>query len=794
MSFSALPTECIELILQELQDQDDVRTLKSLLLVSRHLCALTLPHFYITAIEGPTDIDDYALFQLLLRQRPPADVSPLLSAAFDVFPDGTTNYSKEDQSSMPMSAGIHIDYLSYVRCFYLEEAIYHKRPEDRSPRLRSLAFKSKTGEIAQAYGEGGLDASLPFPLPVLMEALDMKNVRRCAVTSALRRDLSWTLCTPYLEKVRSMYLPLSDLWRYIPLLDRFKSLESVVFIMDELLVIPDFNPEVDPEVATELENCRNKSNQQFKDMVLFVKRHVELFPGQLNTADCPSDISWMLKTRRCPLDIWEEVAWLPQSVRKLEEINVDNWIHVSRRINTLDLSSVRVVKLPLLSDQGIASVNALLSSRPYSPPLSRCRSLRELYLDAVGGSYSFKWAVDERLAFNRNNGLETAERSVGGSGMRVSPMETPKPLVPLQKIVTSIPYPHDQLDDIVFAFSDTLESIEVISCAEDIEMDDQHSIRIGKDWRLPRLRNLSISSQDVPLAIDPDLFQGMGDNLESIELSDYMSQFQSKDLYLCSPPLNPLPRLHTVDLTGVPALVFHPDTLLKTVNLKSLTLYSNNGVEELQDDCGNAQHGKMTIDDHFSCWFWDWRLPNLDSLSLEGDFAYNFSFRMLQGCPSLKTLQLTLGERLRSLKRHDFFSALESPSTEDGSLTENQEMVSSSVELLTLRGVWVMNDELLPTLYTTVFPNMRRLTEIQTSGYSIEGWLTALRGHGRLKEAECGTKCTKDDAEHLESMGLLSRPQLSRQYVNGVQEFAQGDGPFFFFGDGKTWYYGEKGD
>jgi len=127
MSLSALPTECIELILQELQDQKDIQTLRRLLLVNRHLCSMTLPYFYIAAIEGRRHIDEFALFQLLLRQRPPKDVSPLLSAAFDVFPDepaGTAVPAEGNRPCTPTSTGVHIDYLSYVPSFYFEDIDY----------------------------------------------------------------------------------------------------------------------------------------------------------------------------------------------------------------------------------------------------------------------------------------------------------------------------------------------------------------------------------------------------------------------------------------------------------------------------------------------------------------------------------------------------------------------------------------------------------------------------------------------------------------------------------------------
>ena len=587
----------------------------------------------------------------------------------------------------------------------------------------------------------------------------------------------------------------------MPLLGRFKSLVSVDFKMDELLEFSSDMTEVDPEVASELEQCQDKRNQQFKDMLSFVRKHTELFPGQLQEVDCPLDISWGGEEIRCRSEIWEELYWLVQSKKELSEITTFNWGLVTRRIHEVNLGSVNVFNLQALSEEEAGYASDLLSNQP--PILSRYRSLRKLSLGVLGESFSLKWAVDVKLASNRCNALDHTLDAVGGSAMIVSPFQKQLPLIPLEVISISIPSSSQSvLDDLAYAFGDTLKEITVEIYVAEGNTENTPSVRVGQDWRLPQLRTINIWSEDVRLLIDPDLLQGMTENLEKIDLFDKSSRHQCWDLCLISPPPNPLARLHTVNLHGAPAVLFHPDTLLKTTNLKILFLGTERGEfdasleEESLGKSGDTQQDRMTPGDHFPHWSWNWNLPSLDYLHLEGEFAYYFSFRMLDGCPSLRHLWLELQGRSRALELQDFISVPSSettPSTGGNFCSENPEVISSSVAYLYLDDGWEMTNELLPILFTTVFRNMLWLEEYRTTGYSLQGWLAALKGHSRLIGARCGLQRTGDDEMIAEGMGLVSKPLPPGYQFHGKEVFNDdSDRPLFFFSAEKTWYYGKE--
>ncbi|KAG0040544.1 hypothetical protein BGZ83_002500 [Gryganskiella cystojenkinii] len=204
--------------------------------------------------------------QSLLRQRPAGDISELLNLAYDVFserqyannhPDrhdpvdenqhNNSNSNNNSNSISPKKPSI--DYISFILNFDFESCIYspqcwgsHHRfiAEDYPSLLATYTFKTKTGDLAVNFGEGAHDENLLLPLEVMTEGRDgpKKNVFRYgALSVTLRRDLTWTLCSPVLEQIGSLIIPLSDIDRYLDSIERFKSLKSVKFIVDEVLAL-----------------------------------------------------------------------------------------------------------------------------------------------------------------------------------------------------------------------------------------------------------------------------------------------------------------------------------------------------------------------------------------------------------------------------------------------------------------------------------------------------------------------------------------------------------------------------
>ncbi|KAG0295211.1 hypothetical protein BGZ96_012313 [Linnemannia gamsii] len=86
-----------------------------------------------------------------------------------------------------------------------------------------------------------------------------------------------------------------------------------------------------------------------------------------------------------------------------------------------------------------------------------------------------------------------------------------------------------------------------------------------------------------------------------------------------------------------------------------------------ENECGDADGGGgdhstiSTLLQRRPVWTWDWELPKLTSLILNGEFAYRFKFRMLDGTPGLADLSINLNSLSHQHKRHVSFADLLKP-------------------------------------------------------------------------------------------------------------------------------------
>ncbi|KAF9536075.1 hypothetical protein EC957_000491, partial [Mortierella hygrophila] len=120
-------------------------------------------------------------------------------------------------------------------------------------------------------------------------------------------------------------------------------------------------------------------------------------------------------------------------------------------------------------------------------------------------------------------------------------------------------------------------------------------------------------------------------------------------------------------------------------------------------------------------WTWDWDLPRLTHLTLTGEIAYRFQFKMLQGTPNLVQLNAdirpTTGIHKRTLGVKEFLQKTQEMQTMGGAQDNDDDnsnnsesskdnilgMQSKYIQLpvlrtLTLRGTWVLDTEVLESL------------------------------------------------------------------------------------------------
>ncbi|KAF9216060.1 hypothetical protein BGZ59_011153 [Podila verticillata] len=183
-------------------------------------------------------------------------------------------------------------------------------------------------------------------------------------------------------------------------------------------------------------------------------------------------------------------------------------------------------------------------------------------------------------------------------------------------------------------------------------------VEIGSGWNMPRLSKLFVRIGSERLIMDPDF------------LRHTHRKYILDEIDVCQPGI--LPQLTMLQLCGTAALSFHPDTLHSTKELQILVLGMPEGtpIPSVQSIHSSGTPWPELVHSDYEDtsgamfshprpqWTWDWHLPNLDTLDLSVGFALHFQFRMLQRCPNLCELFLSIfseeGRVKRVLTEQDF--------------------------------------------------------------------------------------------------------------------------------------------
>ncbi|KAG0048173.1 hypothetical protein BGZ83_006830 [Gryganskiella cystojenkinii] len=893
-SFSDLPLECLQQILQVFQDRIDTVTLGRLVQVNHYFCSITIPYLYQRVFDHQY-LKDGALvhphlvkvIQTLLYQRPRTDVHGFLAVACDLYPHQdpnpappekqekaatiltTTTANPKDLANDAVPRTSKINYLSFIRHFNFEQVVYVPQytetgesafdPEETYPkRTWEYVFSNnKEDKPANEIGEGFSDKSLMFPPTIMIDKEPHTTLRYTAFASTLRRDLTWVLCSPVLEQIQSINIPLSDIDLYYTNVGRFQSLTSVTFIQDEMMDPPAEG--LDSDVMAKEENqkafdiCKKERFRKLRGMVCFVTKHGELFPNKLQLAECPSDCSWT-RWLHCPGEFLSRFASDLPPIQSPRAIDVLNYIRISYKIEFTDLS--QVTRIQLLRSHFVA---CLRIGDPGFP--SRCRSLKSLDICDMGRG-AFRWAVREKKAWDRFH-AGVAASGADEEGITESVLMSPRPPLPLVPLETvNMAFKSvlgNELNDITYAFSESLKVLRVSqpsSEQDEVPSSDtattiESSSLIGKDWPLlPKLTTLWVA-MDSRLWIDPDLFTNIlkADQIEHVWLTDKSGVYRHQDVVYGRAPLEIWSKAHNITLEGYPCLWFHPDTLYKTPNLRRLQLNMYTRVSPLytapvEEILASFQAEAMTTksetamnmdngDDDLTesttsstvltspadhchrhrCsrprWTWDWDLPKLTYLRLDSEFAFLFEFRVLVGCPSLRSLSLDIRADTEHLKRvltlQDFVRPDDSflfsthsiasgsgPSAnidagvassrvkDEGAHSIQPLIVAPSLLNLSLFGPWILSDKVRAQVFATTFPVISQLIEMQRSGHTVQGWIATVSDDrlSNLKDAYCGLGVTHED---LKALGLEPR-RTEPVVVNGKRE------KLYFF-NGHPWSF-----
>ncbi|KAF9350080.1 hypothetical protein BGX34_001423 [Mortierella sp. NVP85] len=763
MSQPSLPLDCLLIVLESLSQEYDTDTLARLLRVNKTMCNATLPFLYKNCFdvrmhgnrprsEKPATLSMVQLIRTLLQQLPQhqdqSQVSDLLKIAY-------LRQSADERAMAIPPCKPTIQHSRYVReIVYPQGGTNPFRNEDIRKNTHITGYVLSKGLQTKYHAEGLPSDIYPPPKGTFLNGL----------ANDLRRQFTWILCQAHPERISALSVPLSDIARYIDHIDRFKSLSKVIFIIDKTIHIPRElakTPYIKEEDREQRERELNAvRDQAIKDMVEFVDRHVATHPGVLQQALCPCPDTHGFSDIEADLigNIQLNIPNAPSPPR-FHLIDDNNWCEFASQHSKASFQHAESIRLPKTT--GLTHGDAILKdpyrryghqqastdhTDHYVPDgfLKSCRALRDLEIETLGRDM-FQWAVHERESYEGQ-----------------SSQPKPKALVPLRSVKITYGEPTSsvqELDDIAFGFSTSLERMAArlewldTSGTKTTTPGPLPQVTLGKNWSLPRLRELCLSLRCAPtqFCMDLDALQRSG-ALEWLELRDNTRSYNHQDIR--SWPLIRFPHLKTLKLLGWPALCFNMDSLHHSADLEFLHL----GMEEeqgqqffiplptvLQGQTPGAS--RLTSQDTLgiqstneetgptpaslstgmqALWTWDWALPSLRDLKLDAVFAFRFDFQWLQKLPNLLSIALNIESSMKGIhSRTVTMKDLERKQPQDEKYRDSERYIRlPKLQSITLKGEWHLDVQVLEILCLVVAPKLENIhLGVSCTGFSLQEWV-----------------------------------------------------------------------
>ncbi|KAK9717521.1 hypothetical protein K7432_006127 [Basidiobolus ranarum] len=412
------------------------------------------------------------------------------------------------------------------------------------------------------------------------------------------RTINLLLCEHNAKKLKSVCLPILGMKSYLPLATRMSSLKQLKYCRidkDQTLIT------YDQDIAI------------VRDAIEFVKAHVETFDGILAEIKLP-DLS-DLKCDRNQLDvqIWDIIKLL----KRPSLIEVDASYNFCRYIQGPTVEHLRVFSAPLMRDE---------VKKPHwdsDSLIQRCPKLEKICF-CPSRSNSFKWAVEKRdLLVDSGSSLSSTP------DIKLPPLR--EVYAKCQKISALL-----IVQDIIYAFPNTIRVISV----EETFFRNPYLAPLSWDWLLPNLVKIQIHFVDFTLF-----------NLESLNFCPSLKELglisHSRERG-SSPEFGPvlrLPNLRKISLLNGICYKFNFASLKNSPLLETGFFFENGSSSPIRPS-----------DPPCWTWNWDWKLPHLKNLTLIGESATLFQFRLLDSCPRLEQLSLNIGEYHRTLTLNEILN------------------------------------------------------------------------------------------------------------------------------------------
>ncbi|KAF9428399.1 hypothetical protein BGZ94_002539 [Podila epigama] len=734
-SMIQLPPECIGGVIEHLQHNRLYGTLCSLLRTNKAMFNTVAPVVY----SEPCCQHEYPstrLIQTLLKCRPVEALPEILRIAY--FPEqlsrqqAPVNDPEVHPAILPEAATSSIDYSSLLTSFHLVA----------SRDTWNDVFPAEVQHKLEMYIEPMVDKVF-HQLPPRVRRVTVHRPEHASWTyrAHIRVALTWTLCEPVLEQIRSIDIPLSDISRYRAVAHRFKSLEFINFIIDVTVTYAqELLDRVEQDHPEHFQALQQFRSDIFESMISFVEEVTKQCNGRLCRVECPMIDSPAFGPQECPPAYLSRLAQSLPPLVSPEHVNERNWFHLMHYLDKTCLDNIESVHFP---------ENAHLVADDI---LTRCRSLKKLDVAQVHPGF-FRWAVEEK-------------RRQGEAGRDQS-------LVPLRslKMAMKTGIPDSEIDDAAFAFSDTLEELDCdFMCSFQAFGGNYGVLSIGHTWpTMSALKRLSIKVVLCTLQLSPQMF-AFCPRLQDLKLIDSKS---NDDVHgrTWDDPIN-LPELRTIDLSGSAAQTFNMNTFDSTPLVSSIRLHRgqaryNGGAEPIALDYD------PTVPNSPVHWTWTWNLPHLSNLNLDVGFGSLFQFRMLDRCPLLSSLTLNSGEV------NAYPGIVVHPSDFTSQRHESGYISCPKLKNIRLSGAWVLPATVLRTFFTAVAPNAEHVRLYYCKGFEARDCVWATRGMVHLRDF--ATTIEPPPVDELEDLGIEPEPYKANKYHWHIQMDGKSDSVVYFF-------------
>ncbi|KAF9974018.1 hypothetical protein BGZ73_002688 [Actinomortierella ambigua] len=818
-----LPLEIIEAIVNQV---DDTGTLFSLLTVSSNVFELAVRQLYYDPFQRLAEksrgnsaslAEGISLLRsLLLLLSPYEDVATKIALKVYGFvreasptitlapsPDSAVTVSIREQPECGQHDSIthlnyRINYLSLVRVFDIH------LPEGATvrwfytPNLLTFDDRMEFGEL--------LDDSFTHSKTHIL----------------YQTSITWALVGHQLSQLCAIHIPAQDIERYIQHVKQFSKLQQVVFDMDAIIA---YNYDDSEESNLSL---YNRIIESCLDFTRLLCEHLTIMSPTNQTAPPSNSQNQSIPPRykQRPIsaefyhtnnsynmefilrDYKPRLKELLPPLYKPRSLTSDNWDRFVCKANEVDLRHVEYVSVRKLSENRVLSrmrgdVNfgwTSLEERwgnlfvPRAAPyvLRACRSLRSLESEVDQDNF-LEWAVEEKVKALQHE-----------LKMQSSPHMSPSP--PTER---SVRLAHVSLycapevtlgivNDTMRGFDVSIETAQYTFKPGDTGHKDlgdgQDDDRYHDDtvlggipsspWILPRLRKLQLDCRSEiqlhPSAFDhcPQLkiLHLVQSNTAStpqspsykIELgSNRKDQVNQPSSIPLLPAWNNLPSLRELVLVGSTIHSFHPQTLhstplLNKLVLRGATMHEHNWSSEPSSSCAS-----------FDLWTWDWTLPYLRYLEVEGPSMLQFDLvSVLQHSPRLQTALLTNRQAPKQLLTKASPVSPQNGCDDDLDHTKQQQQQQQSsdqshphchrhLRSLTLTGAWRLTDDDIGQLVDTLVQRLAHLAlQRGCKGYTTAGVVQHTHQLATFKLGVCETPVVTRAMER--AIGLERRPPSGR--------------------------------